>query len=361
MISPDKINKLQAILKNELQGNKARIHCLSYLIVSMLKMRSVNFKKLAIGYHNGAKLSSRLRRVQRFFSQFEFCESSYCKLIAKMLPLKGPYRLSLDRTNWKLGALNINLLFLCVNYEGVGLPIFWCILGDKRGNSSQKERIDLLERFMHYFGKDCIGYLTADREFIGEEWLSFLTHHRIRFYIRIRNNTHLRLRNGKKVKACWLLRSQPLHQAYFHPRIVYLQYTLVYLSGIRYTGQNGAVDYLILVCFNQNDLGLEVYKNRWQIETMFKAFKSVGFHLEQTHVNDYCRMNTLLRVMAIAFIWAYNVGIYLHQKIKPIPVKKHGRRAISLFSYGLDELSQAFINAINTMTLRAINLFLSCT
>lgn len=54
MISPDKINELQAILKKELQGNKARIHCLSYLIVSMLKMRSVNFKQLAIGYHNGA-------------------------------------------------------------------------------------------------------------------------------------------------------------------------------------------------------------------------------------------------------------------------------------------------------------------
>lgn len=163
------------------------------------------------------------------------------------------------------------------------------------------------------------------------------------------------------VVAVAVTRSQPLHQAYFHPRIVYLQDTLVYLSGIRYPGQNGAIDYLILVCFNQNDLGLEVYKNRWQIETMFKAFKSVGFHLEQTHVNNYCRLNKLLRVMAIAFIWAYNVGIYLHQKIKPIPVKKHGRRAISLFSYGLDELSQAFINAINTMTLRAINLFLSCT
>lgn len=361
MISRDKINELQAILKKELQGNKARIHCLSYLIVSMLKMRSVNFKQLAIGYHNGAKLCSRLRRIQRFFSQFEFCESSYCKLIAKMLPLEGPYRLSLDRTNWKFGALNINLLFLCVNYEGIGLPIFWCVLGDKGGNSSQQERIGLLERFMDHFGKDRIGYLTADREFIGEEWFSFLTHHRIRFYIRIRNNMHLRLRNGKQIKAYWLLRAQPLNQVYFHPRIVYLQDTLVYLSGIRYSGQNGAIDYLILVCFNQNDLSLEVYKNRWQIETMFKAFKSTGFHLEQTHINDYCRLNTLLRVIAIAFIWAYNVGIYLHQRIKPIAVKKHGRRAVSLFSYGLDELSQAFINAINSMTIRAINLFLSCT
>ena len=169
MISNVKTSELQSILREALQGNKARIYCLSSLIVSMLKMRSVHFKQLAIGHHNGAKLSSRLRRVQRFFSQFEFCGQLYCNLIIKMLPLQGPYRLSLDRTNWKLGSLNINLLFLCVIYQGVGLPIFWCVLGDKRGNSSQQERIGLLTCFMRYFGSDCIACLTADREFIGNK------------------------------------------------------------------------------------------------------------------------------------------------------------------------------------------------
>ena len=149
-----KSKELELILSQKLGGNKARITFLSYLIVSILKIRSVNFKRLAIGYDNGVLLSSKLRRVQRFFRFYSFSESLYCQLIKTMLPIEGKYELSLDRTNWKLGKVNINILFLSVVYKGVGLPIFWCSLGNKRGNSSQEERKDLLNRFMINFGDE---------------------------------------------------------------------------------------------------------------------------------------------------------------------------------------------------------------
>ena len=361
MKSPDKSNELRSILKQELGGNLARIKLLSFLISSILKVRNVNFKRLATGYHNGAKLSSKLRRIQRFFRQFEFSEPAYCRLLTKMLPVKEPYQLSLDRTNWKLGTLNINLLFLSVIYKGVSLPIFWCVLGDKRGNSSQSERIGLLDRFIKYFGREKIDCLTADREFVGNDWLSYLALNQIRFYIRVRKNMHFRFSDGRKVKAYWLLLSQPLNQAYFHPKIVYLQDTLVYFSGMEYIGKGGKIEYLIVVAFDQEHLSMEVYKKRWQIEMMFKAFKSSGFNLECTHINDYRRMDRLIKVLAISFIWAYNIGIYLHEQVKKIPLKKHGRRAQSFFSYGLDHLSQALINMVDKVIRKAITLFLSCT
>ncbi|MEN7552021.1 IS4 family transposase, partial [Rapidithrix thailandica] len=325
MASQYKDKTLVEILQEELKGNKARMTLLSYLVVSLLQVRSVNFKRLATGYHNGVQLSSKLRRIQRFFRQFAFSDHLYCQLIIKMLPIKGKYALSMDRTNWRLGQLNINLLFLSVIYKGVGLPIFWCVLGDKRGNSSQEERIVLLNRFMDCFGKDKIEYLTADREFIGQDWLAFLTGHQVRFIIRVRNNMHLTFTDGKTVKAHWLLLAQPLNQVYFHPRIVYLNDTLVYFSGLKYLNRDGKIDYLILVSYKQDHLSMGLYKNRWQIETMFRAFKSAGFNLEATHVNDDQRLNTLIRVLVIAFIWSYNIGIYLHENIKQITIKKHGR------------------------------------
>ncbi|BDD05597.1 hypothetical protein HNQ88_001507 [Aureibacter tunicatorum] len=61
-----------------------------------------------------------------------------------MIPISGKYKLSLDRTNWKFGSLNINILFLAVIYEGVSIPILWVMLGDKRGNSNELERINLI-------------------------------------------------------------------------------------------------------------------------------------------------------------------------------------------------------------------------
>lgn len=291
-----------------------------------------------------------------------FRPGHYCKLVSAMIPVKEPaWGLSLDRTNWKLGDLNINLLFLCVIYEGVGIPIFWRVLGNKRGNSSQKERMALLQDFIRYFGKDKIAYLVADREFIGEEWIDFLVEKEIRFHSRIRKNMHLLLPKGKKVKAFWLLNKQPINQPYFYPKPIRIQGTWVYFSGVRYINQQGKVDYLILIAFNKNELSLERYGKRWQIETMFKAFKSAGFNLEVTHVQDYKRLNTLLGVLVIAYIWTYRVGMFLHQEVKAIKVKKHGRRAVSLFTYGLDFLTETFVNTIRKQELMAYKLFLSGT
>lgn len=361
MKSPDKVTELTSILRQELGGNKARLSLLSHLILSMLKVRDVNFKQLATGYYNGAQLSSRVRRIQRFFRQFRFEQSSYSRLLIRMIPVQGSYPLSLDRTNWKLGRRNINLLFLSVIYQGVGIPIFWCVLGNKKGNSSQRERILLLSRFMEAFGRDSIEYLTADREFIGKKWMAFLEGRRIRFYIRIRKDMYLTLGGGKRVKASWLLMPQPLNRAYYHPKVVRMQGVQIYLSGTKFVGQDGKVDYIILASYNKHQMSLHLYRKRWQIEMMFKAFKSAGFNLENTHIHDYERLDTLISVLAIAFIWAYNTGIYLNDEVKKIAVKKHGRKEVSIFRYGLDHLAEILINQVDSLFKRVILLFLSCT
>ena len=41
--------------------------------------------------------------------------------------------------------------------------------------------------------------------------------------------------------------------------------------------------------------------------------------------------------MAIALCWAVKTGVWLHQH-QPIKVKKHGRKAKSIFRHGLDHL-----------------------
>jgi len=361
MINLHKDSELRSILGQHLPYHGARISCLSYLIMAFIKVQSVNFQRLATGFDTGAKVESNHRRIQRFFKELTCCPHLYALLLRKMLPVEGKYGLSLDRTNWKFGTHNINILFLCVIYQGVGIPILWKILGDKRGNSSQAERIDLLHTFIRYFGVETIDYLTADREFIGQEWIQFLIDKRIRFYIRVRGNMKLQLPDKKEVKVSWLLQSQPLNQVYFYPKLVRLNQVCVYFSGMKYVGKKGQIAYLALVTFQQDELSLDLYKKRWQIETMFRAFKSAGFHLEDTHLKDYQRINTLLMVLCLAFIWAYNTGIFREQHEKPIAIKKHGRRAKSIFVYGLEKLAFVLINQIQNQISQLANLFLSCT
>jgi hypothetical protein len=60
-----------------------------------------------------------------------------------MAHLKGPLFLALDRTNWKFGRIDINLLVLAVVVANqFSIPILWKAL-PKKGNSNTHERIDL--------------------------------------------------------------------------------------------------------------------------------------------------------------------------------------------------------------------------
>ena len=355
-----KYSDLQDILSKELPVNAARIKFIVLLVTALLKVQDVNFERLAQGFDNPIQLSSNLRRIQRFFASFNLSSDLVARLLFKLLPFSGPYRLSLDRTNWKYGAVNINILVLGVIYKGMSLPILWTFLGDKRGNSDQAERTDLLKRYERLFGLHTIEFLTADREFIGKEWWQFLIDNKTRFYIRMRANMEVDIR-GKKVKAFWLFNHLPLNTACDYHKIVCVTGCQVYLSGLRFINDEGNIEYLIVASYDRHPQVLEFYKERWQIETMFKAFKTAGFNLENTHLTDYERLDRLLMLTAIAFFWAYKVGIYRDKEIKKIKIKKHGRAEKSIFSYGLEWLAQVLINNTTKIIEKLIQTFLSCT
>lgn len=88
---------------------------------------------------------------------------------------------------------------------------------------------------------------------------------------------------------------------------------------------------------------MEYYKHRWQIETLFRGLKSSGFNIGDTHVTELERLTKLLSLTMIAFVCCYKIGDYMDENIRKITIKKHGRRAVSVFKYGLDYLSKYLI------------------
>ena len=59
---------------------------------------------------------------------------------------------------------------------------------DKRGNSDTVERINLIKKYIEWFGKQIIDRLLTDRDFVGGKCLEFLNGENIRYHIRIGNN-----------------------------------------------------------------------------------------------------------------------------------------------------------------------------
>jgi len=359
--SSNEDTQLLTVFEAQFKGflNLARIRLICYFISSLCKVRSVNFSKLSSGFDNDAAASSNYRRIQRFIAEVELPMKWIAKLIFNLLPQKDSLVLVLDRTNWKLGEKNINILMLGVSYKNVAFPLMFRML-DKRGNSHTWERIALLRDFMDWFGKDCIDCLLADREFVGKQWLGFLNQNNIRYHIRIRNNFKVYCpKKQKDIKAWHLFNSTRVGQLMHYHKIMQLNGEYCYLSGMK-TVKDGKLDFCIVVSFNRPQESLHKYGQRWQIETLFRGLKSSGFNLEDTHVTHLDRLEKLILLVMVAFVWCYKIGDFIDSHIKPIKIKKHGNRAVSVFRYGLDYLSRMLISGCNCMNINCLK-FLLCT
>jgi len=339
--------------------NLARIKFFGLFICALCKVQTVCFEKLAVSFDSDVRVDSSLRRIQRFMSEYLLDTRLIARFVFALLPHKPPYRLALDRTNWKFGTTNINILVLAVVYQGVAFPVLFKMM-PKFGNSSTSERVDLLQLYIELFGIDTIECLLADREFVGDHWLAYLNFKRIRYHIRIRENFWVVIpRNGHRVKASWLFNHLKINQYEFFHGIVYVNGQLCYLSASKIKNKQGVPELQIIVSFNKPDEAQSLYKERWQIETAFKALKTSGFNIEDTHLTDIDRINKLFALVLVAFVWAYKAGIFLNA-LYPIKIKKHGRRAKSLFKYGLTYIASVlFYNDIDDFI--ECCKFLSCT
>lgn len=351
------ISVLQQHFKGDL--NLARVNLICLFINALIKVKTINYDRLATAFGSPAKKESSYRRIQRFMSGFDLPMKTVSFLIFGLLPEKENLTLVLDRTNWKFGKKNINILMLGVSYKNVAFPLMFSML-DKRGNSNMLERIDLIKKYLDWFGKGSIGCLLADREFIGDDWLEFLNEEKIRYYIRTRNNFKIySYQKQKTIPAFWLFNHLKVGQFHHYPKIVELHGQRCYLSGCKTINREGKMEFLILVSFSKPEQA-RIYKDRWQIETLFKALKSSGFNIEDTHVTDLHRLKNLFLLTMIAFVWCYKVGDFLDRKISKIKIKTHGRRAVSLFKYGLDYISNELLSGFKRMKINIFE-FLSCT
>lgn len=125
--------------------------------------------------------------------------------------------------------------------------------------------------------------------------------------------------------------------------------------------REGKIEFVIVASFKPDPLALTKYKDRWQIETMFKAFKSGGFNFEDTHLTDPQRIAKMIALVCIAFIWAYLVGISRNKNGHPIKIKNHGRRAYSIFKFGLMFIAHALLNPLSIKDRMSSIQILSCT
>ncbi|MGH9807284.1 MAG: IS4 family transposase [Terriglobia bacterium] len=339
-------NALSRAVAKHIGLSTTRRETLSWLALLVMQHGTISLWRLAAYVATAAQTASVQRRFYRFFQYVRLDGTHSARVVVELLGLTGkPWVLAIDRTNWDFGKTTINILMISVAWNGMGIPLLWMLL-PTAGNSNTSERTQLLDRLRAAFPDLKIAALMGDREFIGDAWMAYLQRDNIAFILRLRENQFV-LRAGYV--------AMPISAIARHLKV---RDTMIVKGSCRLGGGNeprsapvrlavmrlASGELLALACSGRPRHALVRYRQRWTIETMFGNLKTKGFVLEATHLTDPDKLATLLALMAFAVALAVKTGVAM-ARLHPIPIKKHGRRAWSLFALGLNMLRKIFVAA----------------
>ena len=341
---------LQSLLYTFLDWHPARIQTFIGLIFGVIKAKTVKIKEIAIYIESNGSLHAKIIRIERLFLQQQFSFVDIGRIIFRLLGDARKIKLAIDRTNWQFGKSNLNFFVAAIVYGNISIPIA-CLMLDKKGNSSTGERKKLIEQILEIIPKDMIELILADREFVGEEWFKYLAEQELPFAIRMKKCEQIRHQNGGKMKL----------GKYFAGMQVGESKTLetkIYGVATKMTCLKLEKEHLFIA--SNVVIGAEAlhaYKQRWSIERSFKAMKTAGFNLEDTHMTNLKKLEKLFAIVSLSLTICVIAG-EIKNTIIPLKIKKHGYRAYSLFTYGFDWLKDYFCNMQNQILSSLFRLLL---
>ena len=314
---------------------KSRLETLCLILLGMISARTVNLTHIASERPSRALVASTYRRLQRFFQHVCLPEDWSLGIVISLLGNPRPWHLCLDRTNWKIGATDVNVLVLAVVTVKFRVPLMWTLLPHS-GNSTTAQRIALMKRYLAYFDASTVRVLLADREFIGQEWFAFLVEQEIPFAIRMKEDQIVRTK-GRDLNLRSLLSrcrgvrgftallpgraGHPDLELHFGARRIKGGERLVVASPSPATGAHI----------------LRQYKKRWLIECLFADSKTRGLNIEDTRLTLSSKLSLLIAITAIAIALICRTAAQLMGHKYPAR-KKHGYCSKSWFRTGFDEI-----------------------
>jgi len=251
---------------------------------------------------------------------------------------------AIDRTNWSC----INLFVVSIIWDKRAFPVYFELL-PKLGSSNISEQQNLFSKVIPIFKtyKVCV---LGDREFCSVKLAKYLQSLGVYFCLRLKKNEFVEYQKG-----IWI----ELNHLGLVPGVS------IFIEGVKVTKTRGFISFnvackwkrkmdgvapkegwFILTNFDSLESAISAYKQRFDIEEMFRDFKKGGYNLEDTNVEGE-RFISLVLLIAIAYSSATIQGQQIKRKgiQKYVArVKEYGRseRRHSSFYVGL--YGQTWVN-----------------
>jgi hypothetical protein len=305
---------------------KSQLSVAEYLLLNILVnviqlIKEVNLESIANALPIPILFESRRRKIQRLLSSPKFKVSKiWLPLIA--IWLKTYFQTSqtiyvvIDRTKWS----GINLLMISIVWDKRAIPVCFKLLHQK-GNSNLAQQISTFSEVLGIFKNYQICVL-GDREFCSVKLADWLDKQGLKFCLRLRKNEYIQQESQvwSELKNLGLVSGTSLFLQ--GVKVTKLKGFGYFNIAAKWKKKIGGVapceGWFILTNLEGLQVAISAYKQRFDIEEMFKDFKTSGYNLEDTKVTGE-RLESLILLIAIAHFRATITG----QEIKDKGVQKY--------------------------------------
>ena len=339
----------QTHLENQLSASQLLFFS---LIINVLQdVKSVSLEKLAATLPLPILFESRRKKIQRFLSlpifQIEKLWFGIIKdWLAAVFTSNQTIYAVIDRTSWGC----INLMMISIVYDHRAIPIYWEML-PKLGSSSFTEQANFLTKVLSLLTINRT-IVLGDREFCSAELANWLREKNLYFCLRLKKSEYIQAKtdfwyqlSDIRLKPGCSIFLQGINVTKTH-QIKKLNFAGLWKRNLY--GVQPKEAWFILTNLGSLKAAIAAYKQRFDIEEMFKDFKSGGYNIEETNVSDD-RLISLILIIAFAYTLATLNG----QKIKKKGVQKYigrvkeyGRSTRRHSSFYIGLYSQGWVNCI---------------
>lgn len=332
-------NKLLSEIAQWLSGHRiTQVRNLALWMYGLFQAKHCSLHKVADYLPIEGNKGSKIQRLERFLKNSGIVVKTIYTMIVKVMLDKWNSRsleLAIDRTEWKI----FNLLLCGIPYNNRVLPLGWRLL-NHAGNSDFDEQKELLDSIRPLLPEKCHISLLGDGEFKSVELMRYALTNGWDFNLGQSKSTWMKHPSGEweQLSEIKVTKDNPC-----------------YYQGVLLTKEHefGPVNLMAYWDREEKDVRyaatsrpackatLNWGKRRSWIDATFKDFKTGGFQLESSKLTDPERMNRLLLVICITYLWCYHVGRWVFKTGRRRQVDVGSRRNNSFFRIGLDWLIYA--------------------
>ena len=321
-----------------------------YLVVIIIQdTKNVKLEKIAESLPLPIKVNSRRKKLQRFLSlSILEIKNLWFPIIREWLKHKFSKEqkiyLAIDRTNWK----DKNLLMISIIYKNRAIPIYFELLS-KLGSSNFLEQKQIISTIIGLFDSYNV-VILGDREFCSVKLAEWLDKQGFQFCLRLKESEQIELKKigWISLKNCGL---KPGKSLFFEKvtvtktkKIKGFSVACKWKKSYRKSVTKEA--WFILTNMSSTSEAIAAYKKRFNIEQMFRDYKSGGYNMEGTNVVGK-RFISLLIIISFAYLFSTIQGEIVNKKgVQNYVgrVKEYGRLTKRHSSFYIGLYAQNWIN-----------------